>query len=252
MDFVIGEPAHETLAASCPKCGHHNIKSRKDDLKTERAIARAQIKCEACQHPFAIGGDLVNPRHEQLLYDVAPCLQRKEYAEAVQKVSRAYEIFFGRALRIQLVLRPFARGFENLTDERDLQELLQEKIGRCPFEPLRSLFLKMVVEQVAPKDVADAKAEIAKIPDDPDDIRGVKKKTIKAVTDPKIRDLLLGLQKTEIHVLRNKVMHKDAYRPSREEAERAHNEGWRLLFNLGLHLDLQGHDEYYVNGGGRT
>jgi hypothetical protein len=248
-DFVIGDPTHETLSADCPKCGHRNIQNRTDDLKTDQAIARTETKCEKCGHLFAIGGDLINPTHERLLFDAGPYLHRKEHAEVVQRVARAYEAFFARTLRIQLVLRPFYRGFKDLSDAQELQEQLSEHTKRHTFEPLRHLFLKIIVERVVPNNVADARETIKDLPDKN---YKMKKETVEAVTDPKLQPLLLGIYETGINSLRNRVMHKEAYQPSWEEAEAAYTEGSRLIHNLGFQLGLQGDDNYYINGRDRA
>jgi len=49
------------------------------------------------------------------------------------------------------------------------------------------------------------------------------------------------LKETGISALRNKVVHKSGYRPTRDEAEQAHEEAQSILFPLTWLLDL--HDE---------
>jgi hypothetical protein len=50
---------------------------------------------------------------------------------------------------------------------------------------------------------------------------------------------------TNIHGLRNSVVHKQAYRPTYEEARRALDEARDILFPLGLRLELRDDPNWY-------
>ncbi|MDE0372200.1 MAG: hypothetical protein OXI73_06620, partial [Rhodospirillales bacterium] len=59
--------------------------------------------------------------------------------------------------------------------------------------------------------------------------------------DKKMARLLVGVKQTKINELRNKVVHKDGYRPRKVEAEAAVKEARSILFPLTSRLDL--HDD---------
>lgn len=79
---------------------------------------------------------------------------------------------------------------------------------------------------------------VAALPDRPGDPKDA---AIESLGDAKLVPLLKALKATAIHTLRNRVVHKQAYRPTREEVEGALEETRSILFPLTSHLQL--HDE---------
>ena len=59
--------------------------------------------------------------------------------------------------------------------------------------------------------------------------------------DTKVANFLINLKKTRVNILRNDVVHKIGYRPTRDEAENAVEEARSSLFPLTNCLDL--HDD---------
>lgn len=128
-----------------------------------------------------------------------------------------------------------------------LAELLYDRMQGLTFEPLRRLFLSLVVENVAPPTLSDAEALIGRLKKR----RAVPPEAIKGIPDPGLRELLLRLHTTNVNKRRNRVVHKDAHRPTREEAKSLHEEAGHILHGLTSRLRLQGDGPYYMSQAGR-
>lgn len=73
------------------------------------------------------------------------------------------------------------------------------------------------------------------------------KETIEGVADEGLREPLLQLHATSIDELRNRVVHKYAYRPTAEEAEAVRNEAAKILYGLTARLRLRGDANWYIS-----
>jgi hypothetical protein len=233
--------SYENVVAECPSCGRENIFNRASDLRTFEPIAGRDIFCQAadCGKPFRIVGDSVNSAHEMLVFDCYELLERKHYMKAVLSLAQAYELFFSLFFRVEFLYRPFgADSDQELADLNQLSEALHEKLKEHTFAPMRALFLQNMVSRPQPKSLAEAAALVAALPDHPGDPKDA---AIDGVADAKMVPLLKALKATSINSLRNRVVHKQAYRPTREEAKDALEEARSILFPLTSRLDL--HDE---------
>jgi hypothetical protein len=132
-----------------------------------------------------------------------------------------------------------------------LKKQLYERVEPFTFEPMRRLFLGLVVNNVAPASVADAKAAIDSLPKSPRSVPLVPRQSIEAVPDAHLRTLLLRLQDADAGKLRNQVVHKDAYRPRVDEAERVHKHASEILHGLTLRLRLGYDVNWYIREAGR-
>jgi hypothetical protein len=112
---------------------------------------------------------------------------------------------------------------------------------------MRKVFLRLVVNGKNPRDVAEAGAFIDAIPGEAK--LAVPRSAVEAIADNRIRSLLLGMLDANINSLRNKVVHKDAYRPTREESWSAYEQATETLFGLTAALRIRGGAEFYINGG---
>ena len=113
---------------------------------------------------------------------------------------------------------------------------------------MRRLVLRLVVDAVAPASLAAAEVAIAALPKKPKD---VPRQDIEGMPYDPSKALLLRLLDADVGTLRNRVVHKDAHRPTREEATHAHDEAREILLGLGAHFRL-GYDAYwYISEAGR-
>lgn len=239
---------YENFIAECPSCGATNTFNRASDLHTLRPIDFHQVTCQRCNQPFSISGDCVNVAHEMLLFDCHAFIERKQYMQCVLTVAQAYEVFFSHFLYVQLLFRAFAKD-ENRDMPRlnGLIQLLYRRIKGLPFEPMRRLVLRMIVDAVAPPSLADAERVVLNIPRKIRDIHPVVRAEIDDMNDRRLRTLLLKLLHADPNVLRNRVVHKDAYRPTEAETRRVHREAREILFGLTGRLQCRFDFESYIN-----
>lgn len=233
--------SYENFAAECPWCGKESIFNRASDLRTFEPIAGRDVSCQSgdCRKPFRIVGDSVNNAHEMLIFDCYELIERKHYMNCILSLAQAYEVFFSLFFRVELLYKPFAANpDQGLAELNRLSEALYERIERYTFAPMRALFLQHIVTGHSPKNLAEASAVIAALPERPQDPEDA---AIESLDDAKLVPLLKALKGTGIHRLRNRVVHKQAYRPTREEVEAALKETRSILFPLTSHLQL--HDE---------
>ena len=244
--LVLVDSTYENVTAPCPQCAVRNVYNRESDLRNLRPVVRASVACEACKQAFAICGDLINPAHQMLLLDCGPLIEGKHYMQAALGIAQAYEVFFSHYLYVTLIYRPFARdGGDDLERLGRLKELVYKTIERKTFEPMRQLVLRLIVEGCRPKTLAEAEAAIASLGAKD----SVRRAEVEAVATEPRRTMMLGLFDTTVHTLRNKVVHKEAYRPTREETRTAYEDTSRILFGLTEELGLGGTEEHYINGG---
>ncbi len=245
------ETTYENFVAVCPHCGRKNRYNRASDLKTFAPIDFLTVTClsTACGRAFNINGDTINPAHQMLLFDCHELMRRKQYMQCVLSTAQAYEVFFNHFLHVQLLYRAFeADSGRDLRRLNLLAEQLYGKVQRLTFEPMRRLFLKLVVESTAPTSLAEAETIIPNLAEKPPEMR---KEAIEGVADEGLRGLLLQLHIASINKLRNRVVHKYAYRPTAEEAEAAHNEAAGILHGLTWRLRLRGDANWYISQPGR-
>lgn len=241
------QTSYENFVAECPSCGRESIFNRATDLKDFSAISFRTVSClhQDCRKPFNINGDSVNSAHEMLIFDCQELLQLKHYMNCILTLAQAYEVFFSLFLTVELLYKPFAEDPGGDPDQfKRLAEKLERKLGDHTFRPMQALFLLQLVAGIAPKSLAQAEAAIAaleKHPQVPADAE------LEALPDKQLVALLRAVKGTTINKLRNQVVHKRAYRPSREEAEMALQESRSVVFPLTQVLDLHDDINWYMD-----
>ncbi len=108
---------------------------------------------------------------------------------------------------------------------------------------MRALFLHHLTAGRSPQNLADAAAVIAALPKRPPCPTDT---AIEGLTDAKLVSLLKVLKSTNIHKLRNSIVHKQAYRPTRQQVEAALKETLATLFPLTTHLQLYDDINWYL------
>jgi hypothetical protein len=237
---------YENFVAQCPWCGQESIFNRATDLKELSPIAFRAVSClnPACGRPFNINGDSVNSAHEMLVLDCYELLQLKHYMNCILTLAQAYEVFFSLFLRVELLYMPFACDIRKDTNRlNQLAEQLTGKVKEHTFARMRALFLRQLIAGPHPANLAEAEVAIARLEDRPSDPKDAE---LEALNDRQLVDLLKALKRTPINTLRNRVVHKQAYRPTREEAEAALEEARSLLFPLTNRLDLYDDVNWYM------
>ncbi|HLX17325.1 MAG TPA: hypothetical protein VKS24_19225 [Bradyrhizobium sp.] len=234
--------SYENFVAQCPSCGVESIFNRASDLHTFEPIAGRDVVClnVACCKPFRIVGDSINNPHEMLIYDCYELIERKHYMNCILSLAQAYEVFFSLFFRVELLYKPCAADpNHDLVEMNRLAEEFQKKIKGHTFDPMRALFLHHMVIGRSPKNLVESAAMIAALPARPRDAQTPKNAAIEILSDAKLVPLLMKLKATSINTLRNRIVHKHAYRPTGDEAESALKETENILFSLQGRLNLQ-------------
>jgi hypothetical protein len=245
------DPTYENFAAECPCCGASNIFNRASDLQTFEPIAFRTVKCQTCKLAFNINGDSVDAAHQMFLSECFALIERKQYMQCILSVAQAYEVFFSHFLHVQLVYRAFAQ--DNSHDLKRLNGIIRQLYKRVKclgFDQLRHLVLRTIVDKVAPASLTDAEAAVGALPKRRE-IVPVPRETIEVMSDTLLKALPLRLLDADVNKLRNRVVHKDAYRPKFTEAKRAHDQAREILLGLTGRLRLQYDVDWYIGAAGR-
>jgi len=227
--------SYENVIADCPCCDHVCIFNRASDLHTFEPIGGRNVRCTDynCRKPFRIISDSVNERHEMLVYE---CYELKQYMYCILNLATAYEMFFGLFLRANLLYKPFAQdpNPDNLNQMNCLSVKLNSKIKKYTFSPMRQLFLSEVTNKTPITDLLIAEERILSLSPQETPVS-----RIEALDDKDLVQLLRALKNTEVYRVRNNVVHKQAYRPTKEEAAKYFEEAKFILFQLTRRLDIR-------------
>jgi hypothetical protein len=238
--------SYENFVAECPWCGQESIFNRAADLQDLSPIGFRTVSClrQECGKTFNINGDSVNSAHEMLVFDCHELLQLKHYMNCILTLAQAHEVFFSLFLRVELLYRPFAADPDKDIDQVNrLAKQLAEKVKDHTFGKMRALFLRQLVSDTSPKNLAEAKAAIAVLEDQPKDPADAE---LDSLPDKQLVALLKAMKQTTINRLRNQVVHKRAYRPTRHEAEAALEETRSVLLPLSQRLCLYDDINWYI------
>lgn len=213
------DPNYETVSAKCEHCQSLCIFSRIDDLRETMPISGRRVGCPHCDKQFWINGDTINSAYQFLVDDAKDHFRIKRYMPAIASLAQAWEVFFAACTLSTYVYRPF---FSAAAVDRDVDELnrlyreLHEAIKSFTWFPMRNLVLNMLLVEPHPATIVDATAHIAQLSafaNEPSP------RAISAVADTRKRETLEGLAALTVGRLRNNVVHKHAYRPTRAEVE---------------------------------
>jgi len=235
-------PTYENFIANCPYCDFINIFNRATDLKDTNPIDFKTVKClsEKCEKSFNINGDLVSPSYQMLIFDCYDLLKEKKYSYCILNLAQAFEVFFSLYLRIKLIYKPFAiqeqREETSLNELNEILNFLYDAIKNYPYLKIRNVFINTVLSNKSSNSLKESKTfieNINKLTTAP------KNNLIENISDKILKPLLIKLKNSKIHELRNKVVHKDAYRPTLEEVEKAINETREIVLCLSAILDAK-------------
>lgn len=223
---------YETVSAQCEHCHALCVFSRIDDFADTMPISGRRVTCGECGKVFWIHGDTVNTPYEFLIDDAKDHFRRKRYMPTIASLAQAWEVFFAACAASTYVFRPFFAEEAKGRDVDDLNELHGELflvVKRFTWFRMRNVVLNMLLTRARPATVDDARAEVKTLgafgnEPSPD--------TIAAVADGRTRETLERLSRLTIGNLRNYVVHKNAYRPSRAEVEPCITSEIRLLYRI--------------------
>jgi hypothetical protein len=271
-------PDYENFIAECPYCRFQNIFNRVSDLHTINFIINMKVMClnQKCKREFYINGDLASNKHQYLIFDCDRLIEQKRYMYCILNIAQSYEALFSKYIRIQLVDIPFKKKLLDGIDEvNSLLKLLGDLFKILAFENLRSIFIRLAIDQYEYKSLDEIQQSIADIKEavlansikrtknffnkanlshtilikyqDNKIKNRIKKwncptdKEIKSLSNDVLSKLLLKVKKSKINQIRNNVVHKDAFRPSLEEVNKYMAESRDQISSLDIVLNIDKH-----------
>jgi hypothetical protein len=238
---------YENIEVECPHCGRENIFNRRTDLGTVEPVTGEDLACLVgeCRQRFRLVGDAVNNPHEMMLFDCELMIERKRYMNCVLSVGQAYEVFFSLFFRIELAFKPCAVDPNNhASDLNRLLALLSARTLNDGFKKLRATVALMVAEGRSLSNVAEAEAAIGSL--GADVFRRLERVNLASMADREKGDLLRKLMAVDINDMRNSIVHKQAYRPTFQEARTAVDEARGILHPLTRVLGLYDDPNWYL------
>lgn len=136
-----------------------------------------------------------------------------------------------------MAYKPFNRE-ENSTEElNEVIDAIYEKTEKFTFSKMQNIFLNLIIGEINPPDIVNSLTIINNIPTYANQPA---RQSIESMCDGELKEMLFSLLDSNISSLRNKVVHKFAYRPSEREAENAIDEIRRIIFGLARVLEIGG------------
>ena len=229
MDAPIKKAGYENIYVDCPCCNKENIYNRINDLGTTEAIARKNnMVCQFCGAVFSILSDTVKrAKYRWFLDEIHILKERKNYMLYILYLCQACEAFFEQAIF-------------NIKLDRDKK--IKDSAGYININSYNIERKKLCNTTIfdlcgkGSKKITLAKATFT-------NLRIIFLQFFSYSTDQNVTDALEIISKTKIHELRNRIIHKNAYRPNINEVE-GFDSLIDALFLLGNKLDIM--DSLYV------
>ena len=205
MDAPIKKAGYENIYVDCPYCGQENTYNRISDLAKVELIARMDnIICEHCKKDYSIFRDEIQEaKYKWFIEETVILKQRKNYMLYILYLCQACETFFEQTIINKKLDRNekirYGDGHVDLKKyEQELINLNEASICNLCGDGPRTQFKKATF----------------------DNLRKVFLHEFDRKGNQKVDDALDVIRRTDIHDLRNKVVHKNAYRPTLTEIER--------------------------------
>ncbi len=225
---------YETITAECPHCQSTSVYNRVSDIGDVGPYDGRDISCLSCAHNFWINMDTVGPAYQMFIHAADEHFRQKHYMLAIGNLGQAWELFFATYVATVFLYRPF---FTGPRDEQSVDELnavaeeLEHAIRKFTFLPLRNLLVHTAIKNIRPRTLAESVTAIARIAIDKLDSTP-KQVLLETFPNEQISASLKQLLSLTISELRNKALHKRAYRPNRSETQRCLEEEVTFMFSL--------------------
>ena len=227
------DPSYENFKATCPVCHTLNIFNRATDFGDLGLISFRTVNCQSpeCNQQFNINCDVASPDYQMFIMQCYELKESKQYMFCILVLAQAFELFFSNYLYMALVLEPVKAisGPQKWKVRKDLEEELYEKTKSLEYKKLRNVFLSLETQGLAPMTPQDASLIIQTIPNRCSDPSNA---SLDACHDNNMRLLLHSLKNSRTASLRNRVVHKQGYRPRLDEVENALREAQYIIFGL--------------------
>lgn len=233
---------YENYEVACPICKKWNVFNRITDIKSTGAAMGKTVACLHCKNDFRIIADDVEEKYEYFLEDYEDLLRQKKYMYCILTLCQACEAFFMKCVDIKLLWEPYRRGVFGRNDRKyrvfkEYYEIIHEKFKSFTFKPLLNIVFDLYLNEKlfsTQDEILNYIQQVKKYPkNEPND------EEIRSKFDEKQQEVLLELKKLHINEMRNNVVHKDGYRPKREDVEHYYRQVITILndvvkvFNIG-------------------
>ena len=241
LEVKIKESNYENIHIDCPSCKKSIIYNRVSDLECIEPIGGREVECLNCHKALWISGDSVTPLYWDFIYQSEILFSNKRYMYCLLNICQAYEVFFLQYLKTVLVYDIFRgrndeSGFEEF---KTTLNLLLQKVANSTFTPLRKMFMKLALKPPSLVNVEDTTRYINTI----NDISSFKEHFFDEYqfeNKDQIVPYLKSIWESKVGEKRNDVVHKEAYRPSKNEVEVFIKEARKNIFNLEFALGVNG------------
>jgi len=225
---------YERLTVPCHSCGHTNVLSRANDVGHTRFAIGEENTCESCGGPIRVTLETASPDYQLLQSEARGLRAEKRYMLAVAALAQSFEMFFALAIRVMLVRHVANFGGADQNEVENLDDMLYKTTQRFTYTKMRNMFINLALRP-RPLSITEAAAfvhnaeNLAKEPTD---------NAIRSAHDTELGEILLRLKRLQIGSLRNRVVHKHAYRPRLEELNESLDPARQLTDQLWIRLDL--------------
>mgnify|MGYP003656689580 CR=1 FL=1 len=231
---------YENFCPICPHCEKRNYLNRADDLETFRPIAHMVVSCqhEECGKEFHINADLVNSKHEYLIFDCSELMKHKQYMYCILNLCQACETYFSLYIRAKLVYDSFQKKiFDSLEQLNRTLDDLQDNLSGLSYLRLRNFLINHLLNGPEINTLDDIQHHLDLL-SNREFTNTPPRNNLNAIEPDDLKRLFLLLYDFDIHVIRNKVVHASAYRPGLEVVENYYEQTREIIFGIDRHLRI--------------
>jgi hypothetical protein len=227
--------SYENVEAQCPHCGEWSVYNIATDIRPKPPVVSGEVVCRkaTCGQPFRLIGNANHP-FEHLLWDAQRLLEENRHMPAVLMAAQAFEVFSGFYARRVLFYIP-GKSEPDFRAVEPLAKRLDNAIDDFAFKRMVNLLLNLVIWSPRPSTFLESARLLSRLralTQEPAD------SALSAHPNNALVPLLLAVKRSQVGPLRNRVVHNEAYRPSKSEATAVVMEAGDLLFPLSVHLGL--------------
>lgn len=262
MDAEIKIAGYENIYVDCPYCKKDNIFNRISDLQNNNCISRLDnIKCQFCERDFSILGDTITNTKFRWFIDELPIFKkRKEYGLYILNLCQGIECFFSQAIINKLIDRnPDLRDktgkiildkwnkARNDLDQKTVDNLSRKDSKETNFDRLYQFLFRSFSQLLKTK--KDKRKEIIFKKASFNNLRQIfifqygeekvnDNGNLSKMKEDKREEFFNLFKRTKVNEIRNKIIHKQAYRPSLGEIENFDNLISAVRW-MGKYLDIR-------------
>lgn len=229
MPQRINKADYENIYVECP-VGHFNTYNRVTDLKTTEPIqSRQGLVCEHenCEAVFDISGDrVVRIKYRWFLSIKDTVFREKKYRDCIWAICQGAESFFYQAiLNKEIDRNPLYRNPDGSINMNSSNQARKDyRVGKKKLKPIK---------QATYGDLKDHFIRLYK-----KDCLHNEYDTARKLKEDKRQWAFDTINRSDIGTMRNNVVHKYAYRPTRSEVEK-HDEFIRAIMWLEKYLNIK-------------